>query len=95
MNNENRILDGKEVLSVAREDNILINHHTYKTEELLDAIGNKIDHHKREIWCVKGVPCEVLSPNQSWRKGKVKISLEFIPDEVESPLDSVREEINS
>lgn len=95
MNNPNRILDGKEVLSVERQDNILIHHNTYKVKELIDAIGNKIDHHKRERWCIEGVPCEVLSPNQSWRKGKVKISLEFIPDEVESPLDSVREEIKS
>ena len=73
----------------------MINHHTYKVEELLYEIGNKIDHRKRDQWYIEGLPCEVLSPNQSWRKGKVKISLEFIPDEVESPLDSVREEINS
>lgn len=95
MNNENRILDSNAVLSVAREDNILINHPTYKVKELLDAIGHQIDHKKRERWCIEGVSCEVLSPNQSWRKGKVKICLEFIPDEIESPLDSVREEINS
>ena len=57
MNNENRILDSNAVLSVAGQDNILINHPTYKVQELLDAIGYQIDHNKRERWCVKGVPC--------------------------------------
>lgn len=86
-------LNGNEVISVDREDNILIHHHTYKIEELLYAIGNKIDHHKRDKWCVKGVPCKMLAPNQPWQKGKVKISIEFIPDEIESPLDDVRKEL--
>jgi hypothetical protein len=45
-----------------------------------------------------GVECEMLSPNKSWRKGKVKISLEFIPDEsdeYESPLDEIRREMQN
>jgi hypothetical protein len=93
MENQKITLNGNEVLSVNRDDNILINHHTYKAEELIDAIGNRIDHHKKDKWCIKGVPCEILTPNQSWQKGKVKISLEFIPDEIESPLDYVRKEM--
>ncbi len=36
-----------------------------------------------EKWCIKGVPCEVLTPNQGWKKGKVKITLEFCPDELD------------
>lgn len=86
-------LNGDEVLTVESKDNILIHHHTYKVEEILDAIGNKIDHHKKEKWCIKGTPCKMLAPNQTWRKGKVKISLEFIPDKIESPLDELRKEI--
>lgn len=70
-----------------------MNHHTYKVEELLDAIENQINQRKKERWCIEGVPCEVLAPNQSWQKGKVKISLEFIADEIESPLDELRKEI--
>ena len=93
MENSKITLTGDEVISVNGKDNILIHHHTYKAEELLDAIGNKIDHHKKEKWYLKGTPCEMLAPNQSWQKGKIKISLEFIPDEIESPLDEVRKEI--
>ena len=54
----------------------------------------KIDHHKMERWCIKGVPCEILTPNQGWKKGKVKITLEFCPDEVESPLEGIRQDMN-
>ena len=93
MENQKITLNGDEVLTVSYDDNILMNHHTYKAEELLHAIGNKIDHRKKEKWCIEGVPCEVLAPNQSWQKGKVKISLEFIPDEIESPLDELRKEM--
>ena len=92
MENSKITLTGDEVISVDGKDNILIHHHTYKVKELLQAIGNKIDHHKKDKWCIQGTPCEMLAPNQSWQKGKVKISLEFIPDEVESPLDEVRKE---
>jgi hypothetical protein len=64
-------------------------------------------------WFNKGVPCEILSPgNNGWKKGKVriKITLEFCPDEPEiletpvsnnpvinkseSPLDDIRQMMN-
>ncbi|VEP16628.1 KGK family protein [Hyella patelloides LEGE 07179] len=93
MNNQKITLNGDDVLSVNSEDNILISHHTYTVEELLNAIGDQINYRKKEKWCVEGVPCKMLAPNQSWQKGKVKISIEFIPDEIESPLDELRKEI--
>ena len=92
--NSKRFINNNEVISVAREDNILISHHTYKAEEFIHALGNRIDHHKMERWCIKGVPCEVLTPHHGWKKGKVKISLEFYPDEVESPLEDIRQDMN-
>ena len=65
------------------------------------------------IWSGTGVPCEILSPKKNgWRKGKVriKVSLEFCPDEPEveetdainkteinqakSPLDDIRQMAN-
>ncbi|MGL5075899.1 MAG: KGK domain-containing protein, partial [Waterburya sp.] len=39
---------------------------------------------------VEGVTCKLLSPNQSWQKGKVKICLQFIPDQPASILDDIR-----
>jgi GTPase SAR1 family protein len=44
--------------------------------------------------CEHGVPCELLSPCQGWQKGKIKICLQFIPDEPRSILDNVRQELN-
>lgn len=41
----------------------------------------------------RGVSCEVLRPGANWQKGKVRIRLEFCPDEPESPLDDIRQTI--
>jgi hypothetical protein len=65
------------------------------------------------IWSGEGVACEILSPeNNGWKKGKVriKVTLEFCPDEPEvpetpvsnnpvinkseSPLDDIRQMMN-
>lgn len=60
-------------------------------------------------WFSEGVECQVLKPdNKGWQKGKVRLSLEFCPDEPEreetptnnetpqpeSPLDDLRQIIN-
>ena len=34
----------------------------------------------------------MLSPNQNWQKGKIKICLQFIADRPKSVLDDIREE---
>lgn len=66
-----------------------------------------------DVWFGKGVACEILSPgNSGWKKGKVriKVTLEFCPDEPEvpetpvsnnpetnkseSPLDDIRQMMN-
>jgi hypothetical protein len=39
-----------------------------------------------------GFPCEVLALGQTaWQKGKIRITIEFAPDEVASPLDELRQ----
>ena len=58
---------------------------------------------KAELWFGNGESCEILKAGSSgWQTGKIKLkvnfTLEFIPDEPEaetSPLDDVRQEINS
>lgn len=91
MDNADRIINNNEVISISNhEDNVLINHHTYTSGEFLDRLGEQINRHKKHKWIVEGVPCKVLSPNQSWQKGKVKICLQFIPDKKESILDDIR-----
>ncbi|AKG24295.1 KGK domain-containing protein [Calothrix sp. 336/3] len=55
-------------------------------------------------WFNEGMECELLVPGKKWQKGKVriKISLEFAPDELEieetpeseSPLEDIRRQIS-
>jgi hypothetical protein len=58
-------------------------------------------------WTDQGVKCEILKPGNNWQAGKarIKVSLEFCPDEPEieeipkinepeSPLDDLRRKIN-
>ena len=93
MEEANKFINGDEVITIDnREDNVLINHHTYKAEEFLQRLGEHIDRNKKEKWIDKGVSCKMLSPNQQWQTGKIKICLQFIRDQPESMLDDIRQE---
>ncbi|MDJ0690971.1 MAG: KGK domain-containing protein [Xenococcaceae cyanobacterium MO_188.B32] len=94
MENSKRLMHSNEVISVDRQDNVLMSHNTYKVEEFLHELGDRIGERNIKKWIDEEVPCEVLTPNQGWKKGKVKISLEFYPDEVESPLEDIRQDMN-
>ena len=85
-------LNENAVLTIKGEDSTTLEHHTYKVDELMRAIIDEIYDDEIKIWFGKGVDCEVLSPHKSWQKGKVKVSLEFTPDQESSPspLDEVR-----
>ena len=92
MEETNKCINGEEVISIEnKDDNVLIAHHTYKAEEFLNRLGKHIDRNKKEKWIEQGVECKILSPNQNWQKGKIKICLQFIPDRPESVLDDIRE----
>jgi hypothetical protein len=67
----------------------------------------KFPSYKYDHWLRQGVNCEVLKPGKNWQKGKarIKVSIEFCPDEPEieetpeikepeSPLDDLRRKIN-
>ncbi|HEY9804511.1 MAG TPA: KGK domain-containing protein [Leptolyngbyaceae cyanobacterium] len=63
-------------------------------------VGNKF-YRCADNWFDEGIDCEVLQPaTKGWQKGKLKlkVTLEFIPDEPiveeESPLDDLRRIIN-
>ena len=93
MEEANKFIYSDEVISIDdKDDNVLIAHHTYKAEEFLHRLGKHIDRHKKEKWIDEGVPCKLLSPNQNWQPGKVKICLQFIPEQPESVLDDIRQE---
>ena len=40
-----------------------------------------------ERWAKDGVRCEILRPGENWRRGKVRLQVEFIPDEPDEPSD--------
>ena len=71
----------------------------------IDSVTNKVSEssilNNIKIWFYQGEECEILrSGSPGWQKGKIKINvtLEFIPDEpqeVASPLDDVRQEMNT
>ena len=93
MENLRRDINDNEVISIIdKEDNILIKHHTYKAGDFLQKLSEYVGYSKFKKWLSEGVPCEILSPNQNWQTGKIKISLQFIPDEPESILDDIRQE---
>ena len=93
MEEANKFINSDEVISIDnKEDNVLLGHHTYKAEEFLNRLGKHIDRHKKEKWIDEGVPCKMLSPNQNWQSGKIKICLQFTPEQPESVLDDIRQE---
>jgi hypothetical protein len=52
---------------------------------------------KQSVWLQEGVDCRILRAGViGWQKGrlKVKVSVEFIPDEPESPLDDIRQDMD-
>jgi hypothetical protein len=75
-----------------------LNAHTYKIEHFFehapDILG--VDGWHIQKWLTDGVDCELLKLAASkWRQGKIrfKLSLEFCPDQPdspESPLDELR-----
>lgn len=71
---------------------------------LTNSIYQKLTHKcNAKLWLEEGEKCEILKADSSgWQKGKIRLkvnlTLEFVPDEPEiekSPLDDVRQEINS
>jgi hypothetical protein len=62
---------------------------TFRVSELTAAIVGKLtgsDSHKE--WAANGTRAEVLAGSKGWRKGKVRLTVEFIPDEdVDEPSE--------
>ncbi|HBE18503.1 MAG TPA: KGK family protein [Cyanobacteria bacterium UBA11149] len=81
------------------------------TDNICTNAANSKRRHHQEIheWWDEGIDCEVLTcDGKGWQKGKVRLALEFIPDEPEveeisvsnqlflpeSPLDDLRQMMN-
>ncbi|MEM8641554.1 MAG: KGK domain-containing protein [Cyanobacteria bacterium P01_G01_bin.54] len=89
MDNRFTPLEGDEVLSVDESVQILIGHRTFRASELTQALKQQLLAQgaqgiggKEDWFAATGVSCEALRFGASrWLKGRVRISLEFCPDE--------------
>lgn len=83
MREQAEILAPDEVLHVQFQDcQSLIPHKTFRVGELIQAIEIKLPIWYDWFW--EGLSCQVLRPGKGWIQGKVRICLEFQPDEPET-----------
>ncbi len=90
MHNQFESLSQNEVVCVPVNTFKLLNlSTTFKIVELLEAIKGCIESDALETHLFReGIDCEVLRfSSQSWQKGKVRVTVEFCPHELESPLE--------
>lgn len=92
---ENRFepLDGDEVLSVDESAQIFIGHRTFRVSEIATALKTQLLEYglggitvEKEGWFnPEGISCEALKFGANrWLKGRVKISIDFCPDEIQT-----------
>ncbi|WP_421655761.1 KGK domain-containing protein [Leptothermofonsia sp. ETS-13] len=100
MNDQFQPLDDDEVLFVS-VGRVLMTNPTFKVGEFIDALAQAISDREQdwddanEGWFGNGLECEALRfGTKGWQRGKVRIRLEFCPDQDPTPklLDSRRKE---
>lgn len=109
MNSEFSRLEREDVVSVY-SDQILVNNRTFTINEFVTAVmtivkGQSGWTEEKAKWFTEGIDCKLLKPGaKSWQRGKVRVTLEFCPEELEvkdstelpvnsdnSPLDDIRQ----
>ncbi len=86
-----------EVLSVNESAVFLIGHRTFRVGEFADKIREQLEYgisgwsSDKDAWFSEdGIPCEVLRfTANGWQKGKVRINLEFCPQDFEDDEENV------
>jgi len=75
-------------------DNGSLKHLNHELERIKSRVLPSVKN--PDDWINNGVDCQILKPSKNWQKGKLrmKVCLEFCPDEPESPLDEVRRRYN-
>ncbi|MCT7957368.1 KGK domain-containing protein [Laspinema palackyanum] len=59
--------------------------------EILDHVREQLSEDEQVF--IDGFECKVLQPGKEWQTGKIRINVEFCPDdptEPDSPLDDIR-----
>jgi hypothetical protein len=88
-------LNSGEVLSVHNDIQILNGHRTFRVGELSDAIKDRLasafagsNEEKNNLLDLAGVDCEALRFGANgWQKGRIRLCLEFCPDEPTAAAD--------
>ncbi len=86
-------LESGEVVSIQHEAQVLSGHRTFRSGELNDAIKSYVEQaiaswsdEKNDWFSDRGIDCEALRfGSKGWQKGRIRLSLEFCPDEPEMP----------
>lgn len=92
-NNESIRVSELDVLYFSDKETLSLSK-TIRFIELIERLEERAFHNEKDKLLMNdGVECELLQPgSQGWKKGKVKIHIEFIPEIiVSSELDSLRE----
>jgi KGK domain len=86
-------LESGEVVSIQHETQVLSGHRTFRAGELSNAIESYVEQaiagwseDKKDWFTDRGIDCEALRfGSKGWQKGRIRLSLEFCPDEPEMP----------
>jgi KGK domain len=82
-------LESGEVVSIQHETQVLNGHRTFRSGELNDTIKGLVEkaiagwsEEKNDWFTDRGIDCEALRfGSKGWQKGRIRLSLEFCPDE--------------
>jgi hypothetical protein len=78
-------------------EEIFDNRHTFTVEDFVKSLKKYCNLQKQyDGLFAKGIDCKILKPGKQWQKGKIRITLEFCPEEPNqppSPLDDLRKQI--
>jgi len=91
MSEKSELLRPEDVVTVSNPSvHITIPHPTFRVSELAASLLFRLvsDSGPHKEWATGGVKAEVLTGSQDWRKGKVRLTVEFIPDD---PAESEEE----
>jgi hypothetical protein len=95
-------LHSGEVVSVQHDTQVLTGHRTFKVGELSDSIRSHLEaaisgwsEEKSGWFDQQGIECEALRfGSNGWKKGRIRLCLEFCPDESEANLLSASKTID-
>jgi hypothetical protein len=83
-------LDRDDVVTVQKNLSFL-GASTFTVEEAGDKLAEFVEQRANiaaKVWKGDGIRCRVLQVNGQWKEGRVRISLEFIPDEEEGEQEA-------